>query len=92
MQSMVISETVNPESLPLSLAGDNEDQDPGPDIFERRNSSDSGTGDNGQQGDEESVLSSNIQDQPEELPIELASLTDRYHGASPFTIMSCDIC
>lgn len=89
---MVISETVNPESLPLPLAGDDEDHDAGPDIFERRNSSASGAGDNGQQGDEESVLSSNIQDQPEELPIELASLTDRYRGASPFTIISCDIC
>ena len=74
----VQSESVDSDALPLPLSGDDEDQDAGPDLFERRNSSESGAGDDGQQCDEGSMLSRNIQDQPEELPIELMSLTDRY--------------
>lgn len=89
MQSTVISESINPDSSPLPLTGNSEDQDAGPDIFERANSSDSGAGDD---GDEDSMLSRNIQNQPEELPIELASLTDRYCGHSLFILMWYHVC
>ena len=77
------SESVDSDALPLPLSGEGEDQDADPDLFERRNSSESGAGDDGQQGDEGSVISRNIQGQPEELPIELMSLTDRYCETFP---------
>jgi hypothetical protein len=57
----------------LSVSED--DQDTGPDLFEKRGISELGLED--EQGEEVSVLSRNIQEQPEELPIELISLTDR---------------
>lgn len=58
------------------LTPDSEKQEPGPDVFERRGSADSGNrGDT--QGDEGFVLSRSVQDPSEELPIELISLTDR---------------
>jgi hypothetical protein len=58
------------------LTPDNEKQEAGPDVFERRGSADSGKqGD--AQGDEGFVLSRSVQDPSEELPIELISLTDR---------------
>lgn len=88
VQSMIMPESVNIDASPLRLSGDNEDQDAGPDLFERRNSSD--YGDEGQQVDESSVLSRNIQDQPEELPVELVSLTDRYGGILPSFFAACD--
>ena len=78
-----LTESVDSDAIPLPLSGDDEDQNAGPDLFERRNSSESGAGDDGQLGDESSVLSRNIQDQPEELPIELMSLTDRYCRTFP---------
>lgn len=78
-----LTESVDSDALPLPLSGDDEDQNAGADLFERRDSSESGAGDDGQQGDEGSVLSRNIQDQPEELPIELMSLTDRYCETFP---------
>lgn len=81
MQSL--TESVDSDALPLPLSGDDEYQNAGADLFERRDSSESGAGDDGQQGDEGSVLSRNIQDQPEELPIELMSLTDRYCETFP---------
>lgn len=85
---MTMPESVNVDASPLALSGDGENQDAGPDLFERRNSSDSG--DEAQQGDESSVLSRNTQDQPEELPIELMSLTDRYVGALPSSFAAYD--
>lgn len=61
------------------LTPDNEKQEAGPDVFERRGSADSGIGGD-TNGDEGFVLSRSVQDPSEELPIELISLTDRYVG------------
>lgn len=75
VQSTVISDS----DAPLPLSGDGEVQDDdSPDLFERRRSMDSETGGDEQHGDEGSVLSRNVQEHSEELPIELMSLTDRY--------------
>lgn len=63
------------QALPL-LTPDSEKPEAGPDVFERRGSADSGNGGD-TQGDEGFVLSRSVQDPPEELPIELISLTDR---------------
>jgi hypothetical protein len=58
------------------LTPDDEKQEVGPDVFERRGSADSGNGGD-TNGDEGFVLSRSVQDPSEELPIELISLTDR---------------
>lgn len=78
VQSTVISDS----DAPLPLSGDGEDQDGGPDLFEKGHASDLEPGDDEQQGDGGSALSRNVQEHPEELPIELMSLTDRYCGTS----------
>lgn len=54
----------------------NEGQENGPDVFERRGSADSGTAADAQT-DDGFVLSRSVQDPSEELPIELISLADR---------------
>lgn len=77
VQSVAISELVDSTALPLPLSVDDDEHDNDPDVFEKRGSSGSEAGDDGQQGDEVSVLSRGLQDQAEELPIELMSLTDR---------------
>lgn len=77
VQSVAIPESVDSTALPLPLTIEDDEQDRGPDLFEKRGSSESEAGDDGQQGEEVSVLSRGLQDQPEELPIELMSLTDR---------------
>lgn len=77
VQSVAIQELVDSAALPLSLSVEDDEQDNGPDLFEKRGSSESEAGDDGQQGEEVSVLSRGLQDQHEELPIELMSLTDR---------------
>jgi hypothetical protein len=58
------------------LLANNEGQDKGPDVFDRRGSADSGTASD-RQADEGFVLSRSLQDPSEELPIELISLADR---------------
>lgn len=58
------------------LSANNEVQDKGPDVFDRRGSADSVTAGDGQ-ADEGFVLSRSLQDPSEELPIELISLADR---------------
>jgi hypothetical protein len=63
------------QALPL-LTPDSEKPEAGPDVFERRESADSGNGGD-TQDDEGFVLSRSVQDPSEELPIELISLTDR---------------
>ncbi|OQD67821.1 hypothetical protein PENPOL_c003G05356 [Penicillium polonicum] len=55
----------------------NEGQENGPDVFERRGSADSGTAADAQT-DDGFVLSRSVQDPSEELPIELISLADRF--------------
>lgn len=75
MQSVAIPESVDPDSLPLSLT-ENEGQDTSPDLFEKPDASLSA--DDGPASEEASVLSRDVSNQPEELPIELVSLTDRY--------------
>ena len=77
VQSMAVPEPVDADALPIPLIDDDGGQDDGPDLFEKSSSFDSGTADDGQQGEEASVLSRNVEDDPEELPIELISLTDR---------------
>ena len=75
VQSTVISDS----DAPLSLPGDGEAQDDdSPDVFERRHSVDSEAGGDEHHGDDGSVLSRNVQEHTEELPVELMSLTDRY--------------
>ena len=76
VQSVPVLETADSETFPLPLSADEEDQSAGHDLFEKRGSTDSGAGDEGHE-EEVSVLSRNIHEQPEELPIELMSLTDR---------------
>ena len=71
-----VPEAVDSDALPLSIPGDGEQQTER-DLFEKRGSSDSGADDEGQEGDEASSLVRSVQEQPEELPIELISLTDR---------------
>ena len=73
VQSTVISDS----DAPLPLSEDGEDQGGGPDLFEKGHASDSELGDDEQQGDGASAISRNIQELPEELPIDLMSLTDR---------------
>ncbi|GIJ88743.1 hypothetical protein Asppvi_007670 [Aspergillus pseudoviridinutans] len=78
VQSVAIPELVDSTALPLPLSIEDDEQENGPDLFEKRGSSESEAGDDGQPGEEVSVLSRGLQDQPEELPIELMSLTDRF--------------
>ncbi|KAF7125256.1 hypothetical protein CNMCM5793_001434 [Aspergillus hiratsukae] len=78
VQSVAIPESVDSTALPLPLSIEDDEQDHGPDLFEKRGSSESEAADDGQQGEEVSVLSRGLLDQPEELPIELMSLTDRF--------------
>lgn len=77
VQSVPTPEAVDSDAYPLPMEGDEEGQDTGRDVFERGGSSDSGSGDEDQEGEEFSVLSRSIHEQPEELPVELMSLTDR---------------
>lgn len=70
------TEPIDANAGPLSPSTNNEGQDAGPDVFERRGSADSGAAMDGQ-GEEGFVLSRSLQDPSEELPIELISLTDR---------------
>ena len=74
------STTISDTDAPLSIPGNVEvhDGDNSPDLFERRRSTDSEVGGGEQHRDEGSVLSQNVQELAEELPIELMSLTDRY--------------
>ncbi|KAA8650597.1 hypothetical protein EYZ11_012054 [Aspergillus tanneri] len=76
VQSVAITETVDSDALPLSM--DEEDQDSGPDLFEITGSSEAAPGEEREQDEEVSVLSRGIKGQPEELPIELISLTERF--------------
>ncbi|KAI9041010.1 VPS9 domain-containing protein [Aspergillus affinis] len=76
VQSVAITESVAADALPLSM--NEEDQDSGPDVFEKATSPEAAKGEDGQHEEEGSVLSRSLQGQPEELPIELASLTDRF--------------
>ncbi|CAG8182595.1 unnamed protein product [Penicillium nalgiovense] len=64
-------------TTPLSSPVNNEGQESGHDVFERRVSADSGTAGEAQ-ADDGFVLSRSVQDPSEELPIELISLADRF--------------
>ncbi|KAL4871829.1 hypothetical protein BDV12DRAFT_12413 [Aspergillus spectabilis] len=77
VQSVAIPETVDPDALPLSLLGNEYEQTSGPDLFEKPGVSGQ-TADDEPHGEEASVLSRKVQNQPEDLPIELISLTDRF--------------
>ncbi|KAL4979912.1 hypothetical protein BDW66DRAFT_126378 [Aspergillus desertorum] len=74
VQSIAIPESIDSGSLPLSLTKDEGKQGTTPDLFEKSASSYAEHGPNV----ETSVLSRNVPNQPEELPIELISLTDRF--------------
>lgn len=77
VQSLPTPEAVDPDAHPLPLTVNEDEGTTGRDLFEKRGSSDSGLGDEGYEGEEFSALSRNIHERPEELPIELMSLTDR---------------
>ncbi|KAL4917297.1 hypothetical protein BDW62DRAFT_184147 [Aspergillus aurantiobrunneus] len=77
VQSVAIPESVDSDALPLSLSGNEEEQSSSPDLFEKPGVSGSSV-DDGPRGEEASVLSRNVPNQPEGLPIELISLTDRF--------------
>ncbi|KAL2815714.1 hypothetical protein BJX63DRAFT_430650 [Aspergillus granulosus] len=77
VQSVAIPEVVDSDALPLSLSGNDDGRDSSPDVFEKSGVS-GPSGDDGPHAEDTSVLSRNIQNQPEELPIELISLTDRF--------------
>ncbi|KAL5047275.1 hypothetical protein BDW71DRAFT_180628 [Aspergillus fruticulosus] len=74
VQSIAIPESADSGSLPLSLLANEGSQYTRPDLFEKSATSYAEHGSNG----EASVLSRNAPNQPEELPIELISLTDRF--------------
>lgn len=75
--SDVKSPTLEQDSKTATLSSvNNEGQENGPDVFERRGSADSGTAADAQ-ADDGFVLSRSVQDPSEELPIELISLADR---------------
>lgn len=76
VQSLPTPEAVDSDAHRLPLTVD-EEEAAGRDLFEKRGSSDSGLGDEGHEDEEFSALSRNIHERPEELPIELMSLTDR---------------
>jgi hypothetical protein len=59
------------------LTENERDEDGGLDLFEKPGTSGPSVDDEAD-GEEASVLSRNVPNQPEELPIELISLTDRY--------------
>ncbi|KAF7530234.1 hypothetical protein PCG10_003605 [Penicillium crustosum] len=76
--SDVKSPTLEQDSKTATLSSvNNEGQENGPDVFERRGSADSGTAADAQ-ADDGFVLSRSVQDPSEELPIELISLADRF--------------
>ncbi|KAL4779130.1 hypothetical protein BJX76DRAFT_100382 [Aspergillus varians] len=77
MQSVAIPESVDPDALPLSLSGNEDEQDNSPDLFEKSGVAGLAA-DDGSHGEETSVLSRTVPNEPEELPIELISLTDRF--------------
>lgn len=77
VQSVPTPEAVDSDAHPLPMEGDEGGQDTGRDVFDKRGSSDSDSGDEEREGEEFSVLSRSIHEQPEELPVELMSLTDR---------------
>ncbi|OGM44647.1 VPS9 domain protein [Aspergillus bombycis] len=76
-QSVATPEHVDSDAHPLPLSPAEEDQVTGPDLFEKAGASELGIDDDGQV-EEASVLSRNAEEQSEELPIELISLTDRF--------------
>ncbi|KAL4931326.1 VPS9 domain-containing protein [Aspergillus undulatus] len=76
VQSVAIPESVDADALPLSLSGKDE-QDGSPDVFEKQGGS-GPSADDEPHGEEASVLSRNVTNQPDGLPIELISLTDRF--------------
>ncbi|KAL4964170.1 VPS9 domain-containing protein [Aspergillus stella-maris] len=71
-----VAEVVDADALPLSLSGNEEEED-SPDVFEKPGASGTSVDDE-PNGEEASVLSRNVTNQPDELPIELISLTDRF--------------
>jgi hypothetical protein len=87
VQSVAIPEAVDSEALPLSLSGNDDGRDSSPDLFEKSGASGPSV-DDGPHGEETSVLSRNVQHQPEELPIELISLTDRYNCPFFFALIA----
>ncbi|PWY72036.1 VPS9 domain protein [Aspergillus eucalypticola CBS 122712] len=78
VQSVAIPESVDAEALPLPLSTAEDDRNSSPDLFEKSGSADLGYGDDVQQSEETSVLSRGSLGHTEELPIELASMTDRF--------------
>ncbi|KAL4956349.1 hypothetical protein BDW69DRAFT_158697 [Aspergillus filifer] len=71
-----VAEAVDADALPLSLSGNEEEED-SPDVFEKPGVSGT-SADDEPSGEEASVLSRNVTNQPDKLPIELISLTDRF--------------
>ncbi|KAL4943297.1 hypothetical protein BDV06DRAFT_190169 [Aspergillus oleicola] len=72
-----VAESVDADALPLSLSGNEDDEANGPDVFVKPGASGQ-PADDEPNGVEASVLSRNVTNQPDELPIELISLTDRF--------------
>ncbi|KAL2012679.1 hypothetical protein VTN00DRAFT_204 [Thermoascus crustaceus] len=78
IQSVATPESVDTDSLPLPLSPDGDEQEAGPDVFEKRDSIDTGPEEVAEQGETPFALSQLMQDGFDELPIELISLTDRF--------------
>lgn len=78
IQSVATPESVDTDSLPLPLSPDGDEQETAPDVFEKRDSIDTGPEEIAEQGETPFALSQLMQDGFDELPIELISLTDRY--------------
>ncbi|OXV06345.1 hypothetical protein Egran_05887 [Elaphomyces granulatus] len=72
------SKITDPDTLPLSLSPERGDGDLGPDLFEKRDSTDSEGGDTSGQDAQPFICLRDVDDGSEELPIELVSLTDRF--------------
>lgn len=79
IQALNTPETLDVDSFPLSSSPDHDDTNEGRDIFEKRNSTDSDIGSAAGQTEQPFGLPRGLEDGSDTLPIELASLSDRYN-------------
>ena len=84
-QTLTVSEDISSYEVPVPLAAD-DDADIGRDLFEKRDSTDSGPDINEEQGEDDGEP-----DEPVDLPIELVSLTDRYGSYASLPLPSDSI-
>jgi hypothetical protein len=79
IQTLSTPENLDSDNLPLSSSPDQADANEGPDIFEKRDSTDSDMGTTAQPSEQLLGHAQDLGHESHTLPIELASLTDRYN-------------